>query len=320
MRRYRHDRLILAAFLLAFLRTQAVNAQATPRHPPARPPVESPTVIAARASFEQGVQMLQDSQFAQAAALFERSYQDNPVPVVLFNLAFAYRGQGRTIEALRTLERFVQSPANTPADRIASAREEMARLTAMIAHVNIARAPADAQVAVDARPAEGDLSDVQLDPGTHVIDARRDGYRPFRQELTLAPGARQTIIARLTEIDDQARLRVEPSVPTARITIDGAYAGTGSVEVGARAGMHQVDIEAPGYLTLRRSVQLGGVGLVRVDAVLQRPRSNPWPWLGPVIAVGAASAIALSTWGIAEATRGEVGPIVDNCWNCVNAR
>ncbi len=311
---------LISFSLLASAAISSVSPPAFAQSSGRRAPIESPSIVAARATFEQGVHLLQDSQFAQAAAAFERSYQDNPVPVVLFNLAFAYRGQGRTIEALRTLERFLQNPGNTPADRITSARDELTQLTAMVAHVNIVRAPASTQVAIDGHPAEGNLAEILLNPGAHVIEGRSEGYRPFRQEITLAPGAHESITVRLAEIDDAGRLRVEPSVTNARISLDGALIGVGSVEVGAHAGMHRLDIIAEGYLPLHREVRVPGVGLIRVDAQLQRPRANPWPWLGPVIAVGAATAIGLSIWGIAEATRGEVGPSVPNCWNCVLGR
>lgn len=311
--------LLISAAVLCPATAQAQSARHGQTAHPTTNTANNSNVIAARASFEQGVQLLQDSQFAQAAAAFESSYQNNPVPVVLFNLAFAYRGLGRTRDALHALERFLESPGNTPADRITAAREEQTRLTAMIAHLSITAVPSTAQLTMDAHPIEGSLTDVLLDPGAHVIEARQDGFRPFRQEFNLAPGARETITARLAEIDDQGRLHVEPSVPNARVSVDGTVIGIGSIDISAHAGMHRVDIVAEGYLPLRRDVRVPGVGMVRVDALLQRPRSNPWVWLGPVIA-GAALVVGGSIWGIAEATRGEVGPTVNNCWNCVTGR
>lgn len=281
----------------------------------ARPVAEPPNVIAARATFEQGVRLLQDSRFAEAAASFEQSYRDNPNPIVLFNLAFAYRGVGRVRDAIDAIDRFLANPGNTPADRLPAAREERDRLEAALARITVTTLPSDAQLTIDARAATAGPTAIPLDPGAHVIDARREGHRPFHQELRLGEGERREINVRLVEIDDEGRLHVEPSVPAARVMIDGRLAGTGVVDVNVRAGNHQVEITADGFAPLRRTVRVGGTGVVRVDAVLQRPRLNTWVWLGPVIAVGVAG-VSLGAWGIAEATRGEVGPTVPNCWNC----
>jgi hypothetical protein len=303
-----HSRLVLVAALSLTLPRLAL-AQTT------RPIAEPVNVASARASFERGVQLLQDSRFAEAATSFEQSYRDTPNPIVLFNLAFAYRGVGRVREAIDAIDRFLVSPGNTAADRVPAARAERARLDAALVRLTLSATPADAQLTIDARPVDANASPIALDPGTHVIDARREGHRPFRRELTLSEGEARTIAVQLVEIDGEARLHVEPSVTTARVAIDGRFAGTGVVDVAVRAGNHQLDITAEGFIPLRRAVRVGGTGVVRVDAVLQRPRSNPWVWLGPVLAVSAIG-IGLGAWGIAEATRGEIGPTVPNCWNC----
>ena len=87
------------------------------------------------------------------------------------------------------------------------------------------------------------------------------------------------------------------------MTIDGVVVGTGAVERPVRAGTHRGVIVAPGYLTLTREVRAGGTGLVRVDATLQRPRANPWPWLGPTIGVVAAVGLAVGGYFLADALR-----------------
>lgn len=281
-------------------------------------PTPQPNVTAGRARFEDGVRLLSESRFADAALAFEESYRENPAPVALFNLAFAYRGLGRIRDAIDAIDRFLAAPANTPAERITAAREERDRLATQLARLAITLTPTTAQLVIDARPATASDA-ITLDPGTHIIEARNDGYRPFREEVQLSAGATRTLAVRLAEIDDQGRLRVEPSVPTARVTIDGTFAGVGSIETGVRAGIHRVDISADGYLPVHREVRVSGTGLVRVDATLVRPRLNTWVWLGPVLAASAV-VVGLGTWGILEATRGEIGPTVDACWNCATFR
>lgn len=287
-----------------------------PQSPPVTPPV-SPEVAAARVAFERGVDALEDSRFAEALSAFEESYRRNPVPAVLFNLAFALRGLGRNQDAIAMLERFLQNPgANPEPDMVTNAREESARLRATLVRLGVRVTPPAAVVLVDGRRATREGDALVLDPGRRVIEVNLDGYRPHREERVFTAGQTANIEVTLAVIDDAGRLRIEPSVPTARVEIDGRFAGTGVVERPARLGLHRVVITADGYLPLERSVRVGGTGLVRVDAALQRPRANPWPWLGPIIGVGAAATIGLTSWLVAESVRPFVGPNPRNCWDC----
>lgn len=250
---------------------------------------------AARERFNRGVAALGESRFAEAAALFEESYRLNPAPVALFNLAFAYRGLGRYLDAADCVRRYLANPGNTPADRVEAARAELVTLERSIARVTLVVRPATAVVTVDGQPARVTNGAIELDPGRRVVQLSLDGYRPERRELELVAGARETLTIALALIDDAARLRIEPSVPSARVSIDGAFVGTGAIDRPATMGVHRVTITADGFVTLERTVRVGGTGVVRVDAVLQRPRTNHWLWLGPTI--GAVAATGLSIGG-----------------------
>jgi hypothetical protein len=257
--------------------------------------------VAARALFQQAIGELDAGQFAEAAAHFEESLRRNPAPVVQYNLAFAYRGLGRYLDAVAAVERFLQNPGNTQPDRIEAARVELERMRAAVARVRVRVAPEGATVLIDGRPGAERDGAYELDPGRRVIEVSRVGFRPERRELVLAQGAREELTVSLAIIDDAGRLRIEPSVATARVMVDGTFAGTGVVERPARMGMHEIVIVADGYLRFTRAVRVGGTGLVRVDATLQRPRSNPWPWVGASIGVGVAVVGAISGWFIYDA-------------------
>ena len=97
---------------------------------------------------------------------------------------------------------------------------------------------------------------------------------------------RLTIDVRLESIAGFARILVQPSVAQALVLIDGRAAGTGIVERPVRPGDHRVEIRATGYETLRRTVHVGSVGLVRVDAELSRPPSST-PWIVLAVVGGA---------------------------------
>lgn len=311
--------LLSASGLLAVTPAYA-QQNTTPPTSAAQAPIRAASVeeSAAREAFDRGVQALEDSRFAEAQAAFEESFRRNPLPVVLYNLAFAYRGLGRNRDAIATLERYLQDPGATDAEMQQSARDEAARLRATLVRLNVRATPASANVLVDGRRVTVEGGVIVTDPGRRVIEVMLDGYRPHREERVLQPGEQATAEVRLAIIDDAGRLRIEPNVATARVTIDGQPAGTGVVERPARLGLHRVVITAEGYTTLERVVRVGGTGLVRVDAVLQRPRGNPWPWLGPTIGVSSAVAIGLVSWGVAVLLATPVSPGPMNCWNCAD--
>lgn len=297
----------------------AIAQQARGSSTGAAPTAVSPTVVApnpARDAFNDGVRALDESRFADAVAAFERSYQLAPVPAVLFNLAFAYRGLGRVRESIASLERFIDTPGNSSPDRITAARNEIALLRAALARLRVDVTPSDARVAVDGREAVREQGVALLDPGPRVVELSLDGYRSSRRELTLSPGESQTLRVELALVDDAAHLRVEPSVPTARIFIDGHFAGTGLVDRPVRAGVHRVEITATDHAPFQREVRVGGTGLVRVDASLVRTRVNPWVWIGPTIAVSTAAALGLGWWALWETTLrpNEPLPTPANAW------
>lgn len=273
-------------------------------------PTASPSrdEAAGRALFLRGVEELGASRVAEAARLFEESYRANPVPVALFNLAYAYRGLGRYIDAVASIERFLANPENTAVDRVEAARAELVTLRAAIARVRVSVAPEGASVRVDGRAATAREGEIELDPGRRVIDVSLDGYRGERRTLELAQGAREALSITLSVLDQAARLRVEPAVPNASVTIDGTFVGHGVVERRVSPGSHRVVIEAEGYLRFERRVTVGATGLLRVDAALQRPRPSPWPWLGPVIGVSSAVVVTVVTYLLVDALSPEGPP------------
>ncbi|MDP3274976.1 MAG: PEGA domain-containing protein [Deltaproteobacteria bacterium] len=306
-----------ACLLALLLLPQTALSQRTPQATaPVVAPVISPEEMQARTTFERGIEALNDSQFATAASAFEESFRLNPVPVVLFNLAFAYRGLGRHLDAVSTLDRFLANPGNTPEERQQDARTEQARLRASIVRLTVRCAPEDCLVRVDGHEPSRENGAMLLDPGRHGIDVSREGYRPQHLEMNFESGAQTALPITLAIIDDAGRLRIEPSVLEASVSIDGRMRGVGIVEQRVNMGMHHIEVSAPGHVTLRRDVRVGGTGLVRVEAVMQRTRSNPWVWLGPVIGGVSAAAVGLAIWGVADATRGEIGPMPTNCLNC----
>lgn len=306
--------LALATAPLRTAHAQSTAPTATPTAP--TPATPAPPALVGRIRFEEAVAALNEGRFADAATSFEASYRVNPVPVVLFNLAFAYRGLGRNLDAIDSIQRFLAAPGSTPEDRIAAGREELARLQTTIVRLTIRVTPAQAQVAIDGHPPHREGNFYLSDPGRHVITATLDGYRPQRSEQDFAPGSTHTIPWNLTAINDEGRLIVDSTITGAHIEVDGALATGTNYDQQVSAGTHQILVTADGYLPFRREVQVGGTGVVRVSAVLQRPRASALWWAVPLIIVVGGGALTAGGIGAEYLIRTPSTPTPPNCFNC----
>ena len=89
---------------------------------------------------------------------------------------------------------------------------------------------------------------------------------------------------RLESLERRGRLLVESSIASATLTVDGRSLGSGRDEIPLPAGAHQIELQAAGYQSFRRTVQIGATGLVRLDVTLAR-RTSPGAILPPVVIV-----------------------------------
>jgi serine/threonine protein kinase len=121
-------------------------------------------------------------------------------------------------------------------------------------------APRGAQVKVDGTPRTG--TRLRLEPGEHRIEVTAQGYQPFTQSVTVAPGAQRTVTvtmradAAAAEVPaaatGTATIRLSVTPPEAQITVNGQAAGQGnlfdySVPAGARV---RIVARASGFDTL----------------------------------------------------------------------
>jgi hypothetical protein len=111
------------------------------------------------------------------------------------------------------------------------------------------------------------------------------------------------------------RLRVEPSVSGASVTIDGTSAGLGTVEREVPAGPHDVEVRAVGYQRWSRRVQVVREGTTRLTPTLLAERRTPG-WVLPVVVVGGAALLAAATLGVAYLARGTADP-TQGSWDTI---
>lgn len=105
-------------------------------------------------------------------------------------------------------------------------------------------------------------SEVQLDPGPHLIQIAKDGFVPTETVLALDPGAVQQAIFTLKEREEEVTafgsLRVT-ATPWATVYLDGKKLGTTKERKTfdrIAPGTHRVRVTSPGYPVCERTVRI----------------------------------------------------------------
>lgn len=151
-------------------------------------------VAAAAREFRRGVALLDARRYPEAVTVFERSLAIREGAAALYDLGLALRGDRRPADALRAFRRFLEVARPTNPAR-AGAAAMIAELQRRVAHLHVAVQGGASAVLLDGREiADRDgVYERDVDPGAHVVEARREGFEPARLDGTLAAGESQTL-------------------------------------------------------------------------------------------------------------------------------
>jgi hypothetical protein len=136
---------------------------------------DDPTIKAARARFNEGVDFFDKGQYENARAAFLQAYALRKHPAVLLNLAQSSLRSGHSLEAARYFEQYLhESSALTSAQR-ADAEKGLAEARGKLGRLEIS-ATDGAEIFVDGEHVgTAPLPDpVNVEPGTHVVKANSD--------------------------------------------------------------------------------------------------------------------------------------------------
>ncbi|MFW5876117.1 MAG: PEGA domain-containing protein [Myxococcota bacterium] len=148
----------------------------------------------AREEFMRGQQAYQQGDYETAIAAWQAAYELDPRPLILYNLSQAYERYGKLSEAVQALEKYT-SEADPSDPNVETARSRLSKLRERLGRtgIHITDAPGGAEILVDGHswgraPRE---EPIPLDPGTHRVVLRLEGYEDFRASVGVPAG--QTI-------------------------------------------------------------------------------------------------------------------------------
>jgi hypothetical protein len=154
-----------------------------------------------------------------------------------------------------------------------------------------------ARLILSARPAGAQLlvadgvvglapATVRVSPGAMVVEARKDGFRPRRRQVSVAPGEHLNVHFDLDPT--VAQLAVNVDSPRARVAVDGVTVGEGPVgPTRLTPGKHQVSVTQAGFAGWSGTLDLKDLEAATIEIRLRRGRLSPaWFAGAAAVAVG----------------------------------
>lgn len=138
--------------------------------------------------FELGIAQFQTERYEAALASFEESYRLNPVPSVVYNLYIVQRELEMYPEAIRSLERYIETYEGNPARR-EQARMLIQEMMPWVGTVRLSVVPAEAEVRIDGNVIPPDQwNRLLLEPGPHNFLIQAEGFLPYRTSHEVVSG------------------------------------------------------------------------------------------------------------------------------------
>ncbi len=243
---------------------------------------------AARALFEEGVELGGADRWAEALAAFRRSAALVPRASTSYNIANALYRLDRPAAGLAELDRYARMP-EVLGDEAARQRGARLRklLEAAVVEARLLIVPAEAQIFVDGRPVTlvGPERHLLLDPGAHTLRVTHDGHVPHQRDIEVERGSVVELSVALEPLPI-----VPDSVP--------ASAGGGSSSIAV--GVSEIDLtpsETP-----------------RDDRKRFVKRPGFWWMIGTIAAAGIATGVAIAV------TRNDDSPSCGTTGTCATTQ
>jgi tetratricopeptide (TPR) repeat protein len=190
----------LATCLILFASATANAQEATAAETDA-----AATKAEAASLFGQALAAYDRGEITEAIEKLRSAHAIAPSAKVLYNLALFEVAAGQRIQAVADFERYLASDdaAQSPA-RQQSVRRMLQELRQQLAQLQIRTEPAVASVMIDGSDAERVML---LEPGTHRLLVKAEGFLPSEFELTLGVGDNTQVVVQLSQS--------QPAAPTA---------------------------------------------------------------------------------------------------------
>lgn len=217
----------LPAFALIVLSAGAVDA-ASPKEK-----------AQARGLINEAKKAMKDKRFADAERALRRADELDPSPQTKVDLGASLAGEGKLVEASRVLHSVTDGPAASPTAKKShdQAAKALAAIEPRIPSIQVdvgGPSAGKAQTAIDGKDVDAS-SAVPLDPGSHQVAVRAEGFESAEKTVSLKEGAHERLHLDLVPVDKRPPPKVAGRA-SASVIVAFSIGGAGLI-VGGAAGI-----------------------------------------------------------------------------------
>jgi len=257
----------------------------------ARAPAQAPTEADRQASalpYDEGNRCFDRKDFACAVEKYQAAFTLFPSARTLLNLGLALMPMGRDEEAADAFSRYLVG--DLPGFSKAQAKKvknELSRLGRKLGRLGVAIAEPGAEVRIDGRAVGASPlpNAVHVRPGTHRVEALKDGFFEEAQDVDVRARAEGQVTLTLRP---QSRLVLSATQENASVMVDGALAGATPFPepIVVDPGSHRIEAQKEGFLSDTQMVVVAVGATVEVKLALQAvpPPLPPPPAPEPLVA------------------------------------
>ncbi len=225
----------------------------------------------ARDLFFRGIHLVETGAYDEALSAFQTSYRLHPKATVLVNIAMCHQALSHFAQALAYFNQYLatadaQLPVNEK--KTAAVVQSVEKISDRVGHISIEDFSQGTSIEVDnvALPSDASNREITVDPGRHIITARKDGYMPRRLEVIVVSGTTAGIHLALQPVE--ISLTIDCRGVPAAVFIDDAPAGECPLSTRRPPGKYRLRVESEGRLPWHREVTLRARTPRRFDVAL----------------------------------------------------
>jgi hypothetical protein len=177
----------------------APQSSESPEETQPRPAAQSPDLAAER--FAEGTTLFKQWRFDEAEAKYREALRHREHPIFHLYLSRTLEKQGRLVEAHEALQPALRLGAEPlPPEDVQEAEKLRQSLESRLAQLEVSCDVPDAEVSLDGEPwftAPGRPRRM-ITAGQHVLMARKPGYFPVAEPVSLFPGKQTRVVLRMT--------------------------------------------------------------------------------------------------------------------------
>jgi hypothetical protein len=258
---------------------------------PPEKPVESEATALAKKLFVDGQKEFKKSNYKKAIELWEKAYEAEQRPLLLYNISLAYERLGDKEMAVAYAQRYIDAqPQDDPL--VGQVKGNIEGLSKAIERpLSITAEPADAEITIDDGMPVASPIEVNLALGEHKIKVSKDGFLTQEQTVTIWLDPLFPVKFKLTELRYDVHIKGLPA--GAQVKLNGEVIPDPRT-LTSPLGKQTLEINAVGFKPFRTEFTVTGKKDV-VDAALESTESDTKLLYPAILAGGALGTVGLGT-------------------------